>query len=161
MAETKEDVLAALIKLCAPLGAVTGKAMFGGLGVFCEGSMFALITRAGELYFKADDENRATYEHEGLAKYGKMPYYRAPENVLTGWRVLKPWVSEAYRAAQAAPKKNAIIPLMYVRAALYYPNAAALVGMDRRHCVGHRIWDWPRDSADRVPNVVGRAEAHP
>lgn len=106
MTETKEDVLAALTKLCAPLGAVTGKAMFGGLGVFCEGSMFALITRAGELYFKADDENRPDYEREGLTKYGKMPYYGAPKNAFTSWAVLQPWASDAYRAAQAAPKKK-------------------------------------------------------
>lgn len=105
-AVTKEDVLAALTKLCTPLGAVTGKAMFGGLGVFCEGTMFALITRQGELYFKADDQNRPAYEQAGLAKYGKMPYYRAPEGALKNWRALKPWASEAWRAALAAPAKK-------------------------------------------------------
>ena len=104
--ETKEDVLATLIKLCAPLGAVSGKSMFGGLGVFCEGTMFALITRGAELYFKTDDENRPMFEQAGLGKYGKMPYYRAPEDALTSWESLDPWASGAWRAAQAAPAKK-------------------------------------------------------
>ena len=77
-AVTKEDVLAALTKLCTPLGAVTGKAMFGGLGVFCEGTMFALITRQGELYFKADDQNRPAYEQAGLAKGSIRESYASP-----------------------------------------------------------------------------------
>ncbi len=42
MAQDKNRVLEKIVSLGAPLGVVTGKAMFGGLGVFCDGLMFAL-----------------------------------------------------------------------------------------------------------------------
>ncbi len=106
MADTTKDVLERFSALCAPLGEVTGKSMFGGLGVFCDGLMFALITRHGELYLKADDENRPKHEQAGLEKYGRMPYYRAPEDALTDWRSLEPWAGAAYLAAKRAPAKK-------------------------------------------------------
>ncbi|MDP6351632.1 MAG: TfoX/Sxy family protein [Alphaproteobacteria bacterium] len=105
MAETKDDVLEKFGSLCTPLGTISGKSMFGGFGVFCDGLMFALITGQGELYLKSDDENRPKHERAGLEKHGRMPYYRAPEDALTGWRVLKPWASAAYLAARRAPAK--------------------------------------------------------
>lgn len=104
MTQTKQDVFAKVTELCAPLGAVTGKAMFGGIGVFCDDAMFALITRHGELYFKTDDVNRPKHEQAGLARFGKMPYHQSPP--LTDWQALAPWATDAHRAAQQAAKKR-------------------------------------------------------
>ncbi len=106
MTEAKKQVLENVVSLCAPLGTVAGKAMFGGYGVFCNGLMFALITRQGDLYLKADDENRPAFDNAGLEKYGKMPYYQAPKGVLGDWPALEPWARGAFRAAQRAAKSS-------------------------------------------------------
>ena len=106
MPERKRQTLDTVVRSCTPLGAVTGKAMFGGFGVFCDGLMFALVTRAGDLYFKADDANRPAFEAAGLERYGRMPYYRAPAEALTGWRALEPWARAALAAARRAPKSR-------------------------------------------------------
>ncbi len=106
MAQDKNRALEKIVSLGAPLGVVTGKAMFGGLGVFCDGLMFALITRQGDLYLKADDGNRLSFEEVGLESYGKMPYYRAPEGSLDSWASLEPWARGAVEAAKRAPAKS-------------------------------------------------------
>ncbi len=103
MAETKDDVLVQVSSLCAPLGNISGKSMFGGSGVFCDGLMFALITRQGELYLRVDDENRPKHEQAGLEKHGRMPYWRAPEDALADWHSLEPWTRAALLAAKRAP----------------------------------------------------------
>ncbi|KTB48198.1 TfoX N-terminal domain [Dehalogenimonas alkenigignens] len=59
MPASKEFLELVLEKL-APLGAVTGRSMFGGFGVFHEGEMFGLISN-DVLYLKADDSNREDY----------------------------------------------------------------------------------------------------
>ena len=105
MTETKEDVLAQLSALCAPLGAISGKSMFGGFGVFCDGLMFALITRQGDLYLRVDDENRPKHEQAELEKHGRMPYWRVPEDALADWHSLEPWAGAALLAAKRAPAK--------------------------------------------------------
>ena len=76
MAES--EIVGNLLQLLTPLGDVRAKPMFGGHGVFLDGAMFALVTRGGVLYLKADDINRPAFEAQGLEKYGKMPYYAAP-----------------------------------------------------------------------------------
>ena len=106
MTDAKQQTLDKVIALTAPLGAVTGKAMFGGFGVFCDGVMFGLITRAGDLYLKADDENRSAFEDAGLEKYGKMPYHQAPPGALDSWSALDPWASGALEAAQRGAKSK-------------------------------------------------------
>ena len=76
--------------LVEPLGHVTSRRMFGGLGVFYRGLMFALIVN-DVLHFKVDDENRPDYEAEGMApfsylrkgkKRGLNSYWTVPVDVL-------------------------------------------------------------------------------
>jgi DNA transformation protein len=44
----------------APLGRITVRRMFGKTGVFCDGVMLGMVTE-NTLYFRVDDENRATF----------------------------------------------------------------------------------------------------
>ena len=50
--------------LFAPLGGVSMRKMFGGLGIFRRGVMFALVAD-DTLYFKVDDQTEADFEAEG------------------------------------------------------------------------------------------------
>ena len=46
-----------VVSLLAELGDVRAKAMFGGYGIYCGPTFFALIAR-DRLYFKVDDRSR-------------------------------------------------------------------------------------------------------
>ncbi|MEO0851991.1 MAG: TfoX/Sxy family protein [Cyanobacteria bacterium J06648_11] len=100
------------LTLCGP---VMARAMFGGYGLYCEGTMFALIADR-ELYFKVDDKNRADYERAGMVPFvyeGKhkpiaMSYYRLPADVFENVEMLSEWMDKARAAATRAkrPKRN-------------------------------------------------------
>jgi DNA transformation protein len=78
------------------------KRMFGGLGIFHRGLIFALM---GDytLYMKVDDLNRADFEAEGsgpfsIAMKGKemtMSYYEVPADVLEDPDILNEWANKA------------------------------------------------------------------
>ena len=80
--------------------------MFGGHGLYCDGTMFALIAD-GVLYLKVDDENRSDFERAGATPFAYrargrsvvMPYYLAPEEVLESRTLAAPWARNAYAAA--------------------------------------------------------------
>lgn len=102
-----KDYMDYIMDLLAPLGEISGKAMFGGYGVFQEGSMFALISGSA-LYFKVDDSNRTAYEDVGSMQFKPMPYYEVPAEVMENTVKLNDWanVSIAIAHASAARKKR-------------------------------------------------------
>ena len=87
--------------LLIPFGDITERKMFGGLGIFEAGGMFALIS-GDHLYFKVDDSNRPQYEAMGSAKFGNMPYYAIPEDVLADDGRLLEWADASARLAKTA-----------------------------------------------------------
>jgi DNA transformation protein len=95
------------------LGSVAARAMFGGVGLYSEGTFFALIDD-DTLYFKVDDSNRQDYERVGSAPfrpYGdtySMNYYEVPADVLDERATLKDWALKALAAARrsATAKKK-------------------------------------------------------
>jgi len=80
-----------LVESFGDLGEVSWKKMFGGAGVFVDGSMFALIDSDAQLHLKVDDSNRAQFEAAGSEKHGRMPYYAAPADVLEDESRLLDW----------------------------------------------------------------------
>ncbi|MCJ7715222.1 MAG: TfoX/Sxy family protein, partial [Anaerolineales bacterium] len=86
----KGDLLANLGTLTAEkfqetvggLGSIRIKKMFGGYGVFEEDTMFALVDKDGNIFLKADDNNRHFFEDAGSIKHGRMPYFNVPEQIL-------------------------------------------------------------------------------
>ena len=57
------EFLEFLVDQLGPLGPVRSKRMFGGAGLFMDGTMFGLVVDDG-LYLKADDENRPDPRHD-------------------------------------------------------------------------------------------------
>ncbi len=99
-----------------PVEGTSVRAMFGGLGVFREGIMFALA--ADEvLYFRADAETEPAFEAEGCEAWvypGKnrpmtMPYRRVPERLFDERDEFRAWALTAFAAAERnkAGKKKA------------------------------------------------------
>ena len=64
-----------LLDLLAPLGPVQAKRMFGGAGLFLDGTMFGLIVddvlylKADGLYLKADGQTRGAFEARSLGPF--------------------------------------------------------------------------------------------
>ena len=57
-----------LLDLLAPLGPVQAKRMFGGAGLFLDGTMFGLIVD-DVLYLKADGQTRGAFEARSLGPF--------------------------------------------------------------------------------------------
>lgn len=95
----------------ATLGRITTRRMFGKTGVFCDGLMFGMV-RDDTLYFRVDDDNRATfreaqafpplnYEKKGAAI--DLSFWRVPERLFDDPDEMSAWA----RAAQAAARRVA------------------------------------------------------
>jgi DNA transformation protein len=94
------------VELLSTVGRVAARRMFGGYGLYCDGTMFALIAD-DVLYLKVDDANRGELERAGATPFtyevkGKrtvMSYWRAPDEALESRAGAAPWARSAYAAA--------------------------------------------------------------
>ena len=85
--------------LFQPIEGATFRGMFGGLGVFHDGAMFALVAYE-RLYFKVDLETKPQF-----ANAGSEPFvYEGKGKAIEDWARLG--VEAARRAASAKPKKK-------------------------------------------------------
>lgn len=91
----------------------TCRKMFGGYGIFHDGTMFALIAN-NELYLKADSQSSHYFEAIDLppfiykkakGKLYKMPYFLAPETFFEEPEETELWTQRALDAARRAPHK--------------------------------------------------------
>jgi DNA transformation protein len=101
-----------LLELLAPLGPVSARPMFGGVGLFHNGMMFGLIAR-DELFLKVGDTNRPAYEAAGEApfsyetKHGTHTigsYWRSPPELLDDAETFQSWARQAIDAALVAAR---------------------------------------------------------
>ncbi len=80
--------VAFVLELFAPLGRVSARRMFGGHGLFLDGTMFGLVFQE-QLYLKVDAQSRPqfealdlpsfTYERKGTAV--SLSFHLAPDSV--------------------------------------------------------------------------------
>ena len=106
MTQAKNDYANYIVDKLSGLGDVTGRAMFGGYGIFHEGLMFALISD-GVLYFKVDESNREMYEKAGSGKFQHgISYWEVPTEVFEDTARLYEWANISITIAQAKAKKK-------------------------------------------------------
>ncbi len=115
-----KGLVAHVMETLEPIGGVSGRAMFGGYGIWHEGQMFALFDGDSTLYFKVDDTNRAPYEAAGSGPFAPpmpkgrapmtMPYYEVPSAVLDEGDALREWARAAIEVAHATPPKKPRTP---------------------------------------------------
>lgn len=90
---------------------VTSRKMFGGLGVFSGGIMFALIYD-GVLYLKSTTEIANMYTREStpfqppFRPNMQMPYWSVPMKILRDRDRLAEWAQQALEYAKATKKKK-------------------------------------------------------
>lgn len=107
----KDEYAKTIIQWLAPLGPVTSKKMFGGVGFFLDGLMFAKLTGEGTPHFRVDDTNRADYERLGASQFNSdskkksMPYYEVPAQILEDEQQFVAWARKAHAVAVANKKR--------------------------------------------------------
>jgi DNA transformation protein len=124
MPKPLDDFSARIVQQLQLLGRVSGKNMFGGVGIYRDGVFFAL-TADERLYFRVNDETRPAYESAGMSCFQPWPdekpgfmmrtYYEVPPHVQRHREELCGWASEAAEIARlsktatkkAKPKKSA------------------------------------------------------
>ena len=104
-------------ELFAGFGPVVVRRMFGGAGIYADGTMFALV-HDGVIYLKADAGNAAAFEREKLppftyatssGKRGVMSYRRMPDRLYDDPDELALWARDALAAARrSAPKARPV-----------------------------------------------------
>lgn len=109
-----DNLTAYVLELLAPLGSVSARPMFGGVGLFHNGMMFGLIAR-DELFLKVGDANRSAYEAAGEApfsyetKHGLHTigsYWRCPPELLDDAKKFQAWARQAVQAAAVAARSK-------------------------------------------------------
>jgi DNA transformation protein len=98
-----------IVELFSAFGPVDVRRMFGGLGIYADGTMFALVVD-GTIYLKAGDGNRAMFEREALEPFSYsrgskaqviMSYRRMPDRLYDDPEELAQWARAALAAAHA------------------------------------------------------------
>lgn len=92
----------------AEVGGIVSRAMFGGVGLYCDGLFFGLIAE-DVLYLKADDQTRTIFKQAGARPFRPFPnrpatmqYYSVPAEVLESPSDLARWARLALGAARRA-----------------------------------------------------------
>ncbi|HZR19077.1 MAG TPA: TfoX/Sxy family protein [Verrucomicrobiae bacterium] len=91
---------------------VTGKSMFGGVGIYAQGLCFALIAE-DRLYFKVDDATRPSFEQRGMEPFrpfgedSAMGYYELPADVVEDVAQLESWMRKAIDVAAKSKRPKA------------------------------------------------------
>ena len=90
----------------SPIGGIRSRAMFGGYGIFYEGSMFALIAE-DTLYFKVNESNRAMYKKAQSKPFPHgISYWEVPAEVIEEDARLLDWANLSIRIARSVPKRK-------------------------------------------------------
>ncbi len=98
IAGTPGEVAEILTEEFTPLGEVTSKSMFGGVGLFVDRVMFTIVDKTGSVFLRSDASTDEAFEAAGSRKHG-MPYWLVPESVIADPDQLLIW---AWRAADGA-----------------------------------------------------------
>ncbi len=102
----QSEFLDMVLELLEPLGGVTARRMFGGLGLFRDGRMFGLMAD-DTLYLKSDDVNRPDFEAAGVGPFtytrkGRdiaLSYHETPAELFDDGDALCDWARAACDAA--------------------------------------------------------------
>jgi DNA transformation protein len=95
-------------ELFSAFGNVTVRRLFGGAGIFLDGTMFALV-HDGIIYLKVDPQSADAFNRQNLAAFGYttrdgkrelMSYRRMPDRLYDDPEELVDWARAALAAAQ-------------------------------------------------------------
>ena len=85
-------------------GEMSVRHMFGGIGIFYENKMFAIISE-DKLYFKVDETNKYDFENVNMGPFWppeksySMRYYEVPAFVLEDESLMRKWMEKSIHVA--------------------------------------------------------------
>lgn len=103
-----------LLEQLSPLGDVSARRMFSGLGLYLNGRIFALMFEDA-IYFKTDDTSRPEFEAAGLRPFSYdradrtvtvTSYYEPPAGAIDNPELLCGWARQAIEAASRGAGKK-------------------------------------------------------
>lgn len=110
-----EGLLAWVEEALAPLGTVSRRPMMGGVTLYLDSTVFAILD-GDEIWFKADKDSDAIWDAEGCERFhvdfgdgksGTMNYRRGPLDVYDDPDAMRRWARLALEAGlRAAAKKK-------------------------------------------------------
>ncbi|NNC70434.1 MAG: TfoX/Sxy family protein [Flavobacteriaceae bacterium] len=104
-----DDYLELVREQLSEFGAFEIKRMFGGIGLFKEGSMFGKIGN-DTFRLKVDEFNQKDFEAYGMKPFYSekkkkgMPYWEVPIEILNDKKELAKWAQKSYDAAIRSKK---------------------------------------------------------
>ncbi|MEO0946173.1 MAG: TfoX/Sxy family protein [Pseudomonadota bacterium] len=103
-----DEQIAQIEDLFEGVGPITTRKMFGGLGIYANGTIFAVLMSDGDLKLKGagdmaitfDTEGwtRWTYKRDGSDKITAMPYWSLPDALLDDPEEASAWARRALEA---------------------------------------------------------------
>ena len=90
-----DEAATALVAELNSIVGISSKKMFGGYGIFHDGTMFGIIDSAGIPFFKIDDEIKLEFEAKGGHQHSRMPYYSIPDDILANNELLISWAKRS------------------------------------------------------------------
>ena len=105
MSVSDADIAFAL-ELFAPLGALSHRKMMGGLTIYQDGQIFAILSSAGQIYLKASGDFARRLEAEGSQIFSMggsktMGYWTLPDAALDDPDTACDWARQALAALEA------------------------------------------------------------
>ena len=104
-----EEYLKYIQDQLSEFGEVDIKRMFGGIGIFRDGLMFAKI--GGDTFrLKVDESNKKQFEEKGMKPFYSdkkkkgMPYWEVPQDVLENRTELAKWAKQSFEIALKSKK---------------------------------------------------------
>ncbi|MBS0233034.1 MAG: TfoX/Sxy family protein [Proteobacteria bacterium] len=120
-----DDLLEILKEALDRAGIVSGRRMFGGVGVYFDGTFFAIIDD-GAIFFKTSAETQLAFEAEGSRPFSYQTksgethltsYWRLPERLLDEVDELREWACASIAASRDAAAKRRKPPITKAEAA--------------------------------------------
>ena len=113
MARGDSDFADRIADRLVAMGPVRARRMFGGHGIFLDGTMFGIVWR-DRLYFKTGEANRKDYEKAGSKfftydrgpKRVSMSYMTVPDKVQANGATLARWGEKALAVALEKKRKK-------------------------------------------------------
>ncbi len=102
MSVSEEDI-ASIYDLFGPLGGLSHRKMMGGLSIYTDGQIFAILSAEGRVYLKASGPFAEALAAEGAEKFemadGRgMNYWTLPEPALDDPELATDWARRALAA---------------------------------------------------------------
>ncbi len=95
--------IARVLELFETLDGLSRRKMMGGLSIYRDGTIFAMVSRDGRIFLKARGDFADTLAAEGCVQFGadhghKMPYWTLPDAALDDPDAACDWARRALAA---------------------------------------------------------------